>query len=56
MSSRSHSYWEHGVVLLLAFGLALWYARPQAIYSLYFLYQLGRFLAPGIVPDLGAPG
>lgn len=45
-------------VVMLAASLALlvWYAQAQLVYSLYFLYQLGRAFLPGLVPDVGAPG
>jgi hypothetical protein len=33
--------------------VTLWYAGNQFLFSLYFVYQIGRILLPGVVPAVG---
>jgi hypothetical protein len=42
-------------MLLACVVLTVWYAWPQILYSLHFLYSLGRFFLPGVVPEVARP-
>jgi hypothetical protein len=43
-------------MLVASLALGVWYANNQLLFSLYFLYQVGRTFFPALVPDFGAPG
>lgn len=52
MSSKSQgrTALEAWLVLTIMVAASAWYASNQLLYSLYFVYQLARFLFPGVVP------
>ena len=58
MSSNEISKYkiEAWIVLIASAILTLWYANPQILYSLYFLYGLAQSIFPGLLPDPISPG
>ena len=40
-------------MLVFILGMMAWYANPQILYSLHFVYEVARLLLPGVIPPTG---
>jgi len=52
-TNRGRAHAEAWVMLVFILGMTAWYANPQILYSLHFVYEVARLLLPGVIPPSG---